>query len=61
MLKEHFNSAHTRPHTRRYRRLTERLCDARLRPDQTDDGRTTRQRWPTAGLDPVTVDILIPP
>lgn len=45
----------------RYRTLTERLRDANLTPDQTDDGRMTRQRWRTAGLGSVTVDFLIPP
>jgi len=45
----------------RYRTLTGRLRDARFMPDQTDDGRLTRQRWRTTGVGPVTVDFLIPP
>ena len=45
----------------RYRTLTERLRDAGFTPDQTEEGRPTRQRWRVTGLGSVTVDFLIPP
>ncbi len=45
----------------RYRSLTERLRDAGLEPDHTDDGRVIRQRWRLSKTGSVTVDFLIPP
>jgi hypothetical protein len=45
----------------RYRTLTERLRGANFEPDQTDEGRPTRQRWKMSGAPSVTVDFLIPP
>lgn len=45
----------------RYRTLTGRLRSAGFTPDQTDEGRPTRQRWRVAGADSVTVDFLVPP
>lgn len=44
----------------RYHTLTERLRAAKFTPDQTEEGRPTRQRW-RAGTGSVTVDFLIPP
>ena len=46
---------------RRYLTLTERLRGANFMPDQTDEGRPTRQRWKLSGTATVTVDFLIPP
>ena len=45
----------------RYRKLTERLRDAGFTPDQTEEGRPTRQRWRVEGFGPVTMDFLIAP
>lgn len=45
----------------RYRSLTERLRDARFRPDRNTDGNPTRQRWVITGSGTVKVDFLIPP
>ena len=46
---------------RRYVTLTERLRGANFLPDQSDEGRPTRQRWKMSGTGGVTVDFLIPP
>jgi hypothetical protein len=46
---------------RRCRTLTERLRGANFTPDQTDEGRPTRQRWKMSGIASVSVDFLIPP
>jgi len=46
---------------KRYHTLTERLRGASFMPDQTDEGRPTRQRWKMSGAASVTVDFLIPP
>ena len=45
----------------RYRSLTARLRDAGFSPDETEEGRPTRQRWRAPRTDKVTVDFLIPP
>jgi hypothetical protein len=45
----------------RYKTLTERLRAARFRPDTSDKGHPTRQRWKVTGAGgSVTVDFLIP-
>ena len=44
-----------------YRTLTGRLRDAGFVPDQTAEGRPTRQRWRVSRTGSVTVDFLIPP
>jgi hypothetical protein len=46
---------------KRYVTLTERLRGASFVPDQSDEGRPTRQRWKMSDTTGVTIDFLIPP
>lgn len=45
----------------RYQTLTERLRRAGFSPDETEEGRRTRQRWKIDAAEKVTVDFLISP
>ena len=44
----------------RYQEVAERLRNAKFKPDETDEGKPTRQRWRISDP-PVTVDFLIEP